>query len=260
MTENQEEKLWAGPLLSLVKGLLEAGASIYVLGFAVILIQTLQLNVPAVEALHFQAIVAGLPVWLVLFCGYWLAERLVRRMVGGAPADWRVGVAATVLIVATAGALYAEAHVLLGLRLSAGNVGLVVTSLVFVVSLVFLVLAFKTENARIRPNLTVVAYIWMYSGMALLVLLFATLLYPRLPQSVGGGRPVAVRLLLKDEGVGAVLGGAGGAKGKDSLSEPLNLYLRTSSFLLVRRANDQPLVQVPLDQVRAIVWLDCATH
>ncbi len=77
-----------------------------------------------------------------------------------------------------------------------------------------------------------------------------------MPQSVGGGQHVRVQLLLKDEGVNALLRGAPGSSGKEKLSDPVDLYFRTQTFLLVRRAQDGLMIQVPVEQVLAVVWLE----
>ncbi len=141
-------------LMAWVDGWVKLGAAIYVVGFAVMLVQTSRLNVPAMEVLRFQAIMAGLPIWLVLLSGYWLSGRLVRRMVGEAngPGDWRVSLGAALVIAGTAGTLYVELHTLFGLQLTLSNSVIVVSAIVFVVSTIFVVIAFQKEYSRIRPR------------------------------------------------------------------------------------------------------------
>ena len=87
---------------------------------------------------------------------------------------------------------------------------------------------------------------------------YAWFFYPHLPQSFGGGRPEKVTLYIKPGELPLLLGTAGTANDRVSESFPAYVYYRTSNYLLISKDQnaDQPLVQIPLDLVRAIAWMD----
>jgi hypothetical protein len=87
-----------------------------------------------------------------------------------------------------------------------------------------------------------------------------SLLAPRaanVPQTLGGGRPVQVRLCVKSPELNALLGGSTTSDGQAIASDPVYLYYRTSDYLLISKDqnSDQPLIQMSMDEIRAVVWL-----
>lgn len=89
----------------------------------------------------------------------------------------------------------------------------------------------------------------LYKGIALFVInavTFATLLFPLLPASIGGGKPQTVVLLLAADKSGGLdhLGLRGQAVATNWLSEPVQLLAKTSEAYFV---------QVPVDTATSVV-------
>lgn len=120
----------------------------------------------------------------------------------------------------------------------------------------------------------------LYKGVALFLLsatTFGAFVYPELPESIGGGRPQAVQLLLAGDqsaglaaiGVsgtpvhaGSALGSENGKKAVESvqplLSSALPLLAKTSDgyFVLISRAGGKEAVKIPASSVNGVVYLD----
>jgi hypothetical protein len=73
---------------------------------------------------------------------------------------------------------------------------------------------------------------------------------------MGGGHLAQVRLYYKEHGLSSLLGGGNGTGEQAAASDPVYLYYRTASYLLVSKVQGQPLIQVPMEQVVAVVWIE----
>jgi hypothetical protein len=242
---------------------LKLGGVAYAIGFGVIMVHTARLNGPVVEAFQFQNIIAGLPVWAPLWVVIWLWPRLIRPMEeedATRPGGIRFAVSNFAMVIAGIGVavsvalVYAELRWMFGLRFSTrGNV-LLISVILFAAVISMLLSAYQHEKAaKLRALFKLMA---MCSGVAVLVLAYAIFGYPSLPQSVGGGHPVQVKLYLKDHGLSPLLGGEATPGEKAFASDPVYLYYRTGSYLLISKLENQPVIQVPTDQVLAVVWLE----
>jgi hypothetical protein len=239
-------------LLPLIDRALKLGGFLYVLGFAVIMVHTSSLHIPVVEALQVQNILAGWPIGLAM----WLVFKLwpwVRRAVKPAAVN-RTGV----IIVAgglVASVLIVRAELLVFARgLSIYSNILLFSGIFFAANLSFLYSAYNQKSERMKSLFEATC---VYSLVLFLVLGYAILGYPNMPQAIGGGRPEQIRLYFHTAELSPLLGGSAGSGQETMASDPVYLYYRTSSYLLISKDknSDQPLIQVPMDQVRAVVWL-----
>ena len=255
----QPEPLWERTSLQGLFGKLLALAGLaYGVGFTVILTHTATLNAPIIELFQSETIIAGIPIWLLICVGVWLWPEFIRRIFGGRDRlsdSVKKGLITTAISV---GFLIPGA-VWIGSKTSARNlpIGVILfglSGLAFALTISFVVQArsMQWKDPGVRPLLNLTCF-WF--GFVFFVIGYALLLYPQIPQSLGGGHPERVQLLLKDREVANLLSqdNAADSAGK---SGPVFLYYRTSTYLLVARAENQPLVQVPVDQVRGIVWLE----
>jgi hypothetical protein len=242
----------------------------YAIGFTVILVHTARLNSPVVDAFQFQNILAGLPVWLLLCIGLWLWPRLAgsvtKEVMAGFKNPRRAIAFAALGFCLSVAATWGE--ILLFLR-SSGPAGIRATmglNLIFICAIFTILFAsiagqalwswrgVQTESRRSFTALFVL--LTVYSGFVTLVLSYAIYLYPLVPQSVGGCHPVQVRLYYKDSSLSPLLGGTHIAGEESQASDVVSLYYRTSSYLLIRSSKDQVLLQIPMEQIHTIVWLE----
>jgi hypothetical protein len=231
----------------------------YGVGFTVILTHTATLNAPVIELFQPQTIIAGIPIWLLICVGVWLWPEFVRRIMGDRNTlsdSVKKGLITTAMSVG----FLIPCAVWIGSKTSARNlpVGVILfalSGLAFALTISFVVQSrtHRWDDPGVRPLLNLVCF-WF--GFVFFVIGYALLLYPRIPQSLGGGHPVSVQLLIKDDKVANLL--APESSPPDPARKPgqVLLYYRTSSYLLVARAENQPLIQVPVDQVLSIVWLE----
>ena len=255
-----------GSLTPLLGKVISAAGTAYAFGFVVIMVHTGRLNAPVVEALQFQNIVAGLPVWALVWVGLWLWPRFMVRIKAHAEgkglATWKMllmfGACALVLMLL----MRWEASVFLRSEatpafLSGYNVSaiLVLMSGVLFAYAISMWVQLHGKPKRDDQKIALFQLISYWSGLVFFVLAYAIFLYPLWPQSWGGGRPVQVRLLVKDAEVRSFITGQQGANASAD-SGPVSLYYRNSSYLLIGTPAQQHLIQVPADQVRGIVWLE----
>jgi hypothetical protein len=239
---------------------LKFGGVAYAAGFVVIMVHTARLDAPVVEALEFQNVVAGLPVLLLLGIAIWLTPWLLRPLTSSdspkiAISKTRIFVAGCLLLAAVIG-IYFELRAVLHWQPSTSDNWLVLSALVFISSVSMFAQAYQ-ENIRISDRLrAVLRAMSVYSGVILLVLGYAILGYPKVPQGMGGGHSVRVTLYFKDPPLALLLGGSAAAGQQPNASGPLDLYYRTGTYLLLAKAQSHRLIQVPTDQVLAVEWLD----
>jgi hypothetical protein len=231
----------------------------YGVGFAVIMTHTAKLNVPVVEALQWQNIVAGSPIWLLICVGVWSWPGFVRRIMGDRITlsdSLRKGLTtvAVSLGVLLPGALWAGAKTP-ARDLPASLIVLGLSGIVFIFTITMVVQAqrIRWQDPGVRPLFQLICF---WSGFVCFVIAYALFIYPEIPQSLGGGHPVRVRLLVKDREVANQLSQEDGQASSGGEPDVVLLYYRTSSYLLVSRFENRPLIQVPTDQIRAIVWLE----
>jgi hypothetical protein len=229
----------------------------YGVGFAVILTHTATLHAPVIELFQAQTIVAGIPIWLLICVGVWLWPEFIRRILGGRSA-LSDSVKKGLITIAISVGFLVPCALWIGSKTPFRNLPVGVTlfslsGLAFALTISFVVQArsIRWADPGVRP-LFHLACFWF--GFVFFVIGYALLLYPQIPQSLGGGRPVRVRLLLKGREVANLL--APNNPASDPGSESVLLYYRTSSYLLVGQSDNQPLIQVPSDEVRSIVWLE----
>jgi hypothetical protein len=244
------------PLLGKV---VSAAGTAYAFGFVVIMVHTGRLNAPVVEALQFQNIVAGLPIWALSWLGLWLWPRLMVRI--NAPvaekglSTWKMLLIFGVCAVALIFVLRWETSPFLSIT---GNNNLSAAFVVMSGGLFSFALYMWVELTRKKQEVRKVALFQLasyWSGLVFFVLVYAIFIYPLWPQSWGGGHPVQVRLLVKDLDIGSLLAGQKGENASRD-SGPVLLYYRNGSYLLIGTPAQQHLIQVPADQVRSIVWLE----
>lgn len=243
----------SGGLLPVIDGALKLGGFLYVLGFVVIMVHTSSLHVPVVEALQFQNILAGWPIGLAIWLAYRLwpwARRAVRPeaisttgllILGGGLLLSAIIVRVELLVFVTGLSIYANI--------------LLFSAIFFLVSVGFLYFAYDQRRERMKPLFRASC---VYSLVAFLVLAYAILAYPRMSQSIGGGRPQQVGLYLDSAELAGVLGASTGSDSKLPAPASVYLYYRTGSYLLVStdQNSERPLIEVPASQVRTIVWLE----
>jgi Na+/serine symporter len=242
----------------------------YAIGFTVILVHTARLNGPVVDAFQFQNILAGLPVWLVLALCLSLWPRFREHVaieLGSGDKDRNLADIA-VAVILILGIVIADRVLFWVIRqssvtpvyISAAAHVLIVSGITTVAFGSIAVPAlWKTRNGK-SPSLRsfglVLTLFGTYSASLTLVLAYALYPYPLVPQSLGGGHPTQVRIYYKDHGLTPLLGGTATTGEQDQPSDPVALYYRTSSYLLVRSPKSPSLLQVPMDQVHTIVWLE----
>ncbi len=234
----------------------------YGVGFTVVLTRTATLNAPVIELFQAQTILAGIPIWFLICVGVWLWPEFTRRILSGRSAlsdSVKKGLITTAISVGFLipcalwiGGKTPARHLPVGLVLFA------LSGLAFALTISFVVQAqtMQWTDPGVRPLFQLICF---WCGFVFFVMGYALVLYPRIPQSFGGGRPVHVRLLVKDQEIAKLLAPESAAPGSSNPPELL-LYYRTSSYLLVGRSENQPLIQVPADQVRSIVWLESQSH
>jgi hypothetical protein len=231
---------------------------IYGVGFIVILTHTATLNAPVIELFQSQTIIAGIPIWLLICVGVWLWPEFTHRIMADRNTlsdSVKKGLITTGISVG----FLIPCVLWIGSKTSARNLPLGVilfalSGLTFALSIAFVVQArsMRWNDPGVRPLLNLICF-WF--GFVFFVMGYALLLYPQIPQSWGGGHPVKVRLLLKDVEVRNLLAGQDGANASFD-SGPVSLYYRNSAYLLVGTPAQPHLIQVPVDQVRGIVWLE----
>jgi len=239
-------------LLPLIDGAIKLGGFLYVLGFVVIMLHTSSLHIPVVEALQFQNVLAGWPIGLAIWAAFklwpWM-RRAVKPAIVNTTGILIVGggLLLAVLIVRAELLVFAR-----GLSIYANIV--LFSAIFFAANVSFLYAAYNQNSERLKPFFRASC---VYSLIAFAVVAYAILTYPKMPQSIGGGRPQQVRLYLDSAELRDLLGESGRADRQAIESDPVYLYYRTSDYVLVSRdANsDQPLIQIPSGQVRAVVWL-----
>ena len=259
VTSEQKNSENDDSLLPRISELLKLGGLAYAIGFAVIMVHTARLNAPVVEAFQFQNIIAGLPIWVPLCFALWLWPRLIRPVRGDAthPGISRNAIITLILVLCLGVLLlYQIVRWLAGRSFPVSETIVLISALLFAAVLSMLAAAYWDNRQRVGPGKAVLVLVCVYSGVLFLTLGYARFLYPRMPQSIGGGHPVQVRLYFKDHELTSLLGGSA-APGGSAASDPVYLYYRTSSYLLVSKADGQPLIQVPADEVLAI---DCSNH
>jgi hypothetical protein len=237
-------------------------AAAYGIGFAVIMVHTIRLNGPVIEALQFQNIIAGLPVWAVVFGGIWFWPMMKRSIVKESQGKqfldkWDISL--IIFVVISIWPLYSMlkffvGRMVLGRTLSLSEDVFLLFVTIFLAMLSILVSAYRSQGQLKWKAMLRLSF--AYSGLAVMIVGYAIFAYPFLPQSFGGGKPQQVKLYFKDRDVAAVLGGQPSQGAETELSKQVYLYYRTSSFLLVSKAKGQPLTEVPMDQVRSVVWLE----
>jgi hypothetical protein len=264
----------AGPVeesfLSRIKELIELASAAYAIGFIVIMVHTARLNGPVVEAFQFQNIIAGLPVWIPLGVGIWLWPRLRRPTAKGETITIKMSEPAFIILVVSvivgAALVYFELSVIFGGNLSISESLVLISGSVFATVLSIFFQGYRQESFRTGRFQAIVKLVCVYSGAVFLVVGYAIFGYPRMPQSIGGGHPVPVKIVLKDRalipllsqpsGAGSAAAAPSGSDEQGVTSDQVYLFYRTGSYLLVSRGNNQPLVQIPTDQVHAVLWVD----
>ncbi len=231
----------------------------YGVGFTVILTHTATLRAPVIEPFQAQTIVAGLPVWLLICVGVWTWPEFTRRIMGDRTtvSDSLIGGMITVAISVTvlvAGAIW------IGAKFGAGHwpIGVILfclSGLAFVLNITFVVQAhnMKWKDPGVPPFLSLVCF---WSGFVFFVISYALLIYPRIPYNFGGGRPAHIRVVFKEPQVPNLLSAKTGTPKSINAPDEFLLFYRASSYLLVSRDENQPLIQLFSDQVRAIEWQD----
>lgn len=216
--EPAKEGSASGGLLPVIDGALKLGGFLYVLRFVVIMVHTSSLHVPVVEALQFQNILAGWPIGLAI----WLAYRLwpwARRAVRPE------AVSTTGLLILVGGFLLSAIIVRLELLVFVSGLSiyaniLLFSAIFFLVNVSFLYFAYDQRRERMKPLFRASC---AYSLVAFLVLAYAILAYPRMSQSIGGGRPQQVGLYLDSAELAGVLGASTGSDSKLAASPRVSL-------------------------------------
>lgn len=235
----------------------------YGIGFVVIMTHTARLNAPVVEALQFQNIVAGLPVWVLVLILLWLWRDYSEKLRYRQESQVR-SIRTAVLIVVTSLAVllfvvFRTIKALSGTNLSGSLTVLITSGVMFLFTLVMMIQAIREDNfqdPRVRPFFEVLC-IW--SGAVFLTVSYALFLYPIIPQSWGGGHPTQVQLTLKDPEVAALLNKPQIEPAPPEHNANVDLYYRSSSYLLVSNYENH-LVHVPMDEVRGIVWMESTSR
>jgi len=252
-----------------VTELIKLAGSAYAVGFIVIMAHTASLHAPVVEALEFQNFVAGLPVWLPLCAGIWLWPKLARRFHAAQSEhkielDWRkLGVWVAFFGIMTF-VVYREIGWIAGRTFSVRESLVVVSAVVFAFFVSILVQLLYSRQFRFGPIATFFETTCVYTGIFCLIVAYALVGYPKLPQSLGGGQSVRVKLYFKNSEMREVLCGPmrearcepSAPAGQNPPSDPVLLYYRTSSYLLVSPKEGLTLVQIPIDEIRAVDWID----
>ncbi len=231
----------------------------YGVGFTVILTRTATMGAPVIEPFQAQTVIAGWPIWLLICVGVWLSPEWIRRIMAGRYAlssSIKQGLITTAISVGILipGAIWA------GERTSARQwpfavILLSLSGVAFGLTITFVVQArnIKWKDPGVRPLFSLICF-WF--GFVFFVVLYALLVYPRLPQSYGGGRPEQVRIILKNREVASLISPQPPTTAIESGTEQVLLYYRTSAYLLVSRTENHTLIQIPADQVQAIIWLE----
>ena len=242
-----------------VSELIKLAGSAYAIGFVVIMTHTARLHAPVVEALEFQNFVAGLPVWLPMGLGIWLWPRLIRRLHAHHEGLELSNLAFLFLFIGVVfgtGAAYAAIRFIAGRSFSTSENIVLISAGVFACILSILVQILRSRRLRSSPSAMLLITISVYSGIITLILAYAILGYPRMPQSIGGGAPVRVKLYSKEGGMREALGESPAPPNQNPPSDPVLLYYRTSSYLLILPKEGGTLIQISMDQIRAVDWLD----
>jgi hypothetical protein len=231
----------------------------YGVGFTVILTHTATLHAPLIEPFQAQTIIAGLPIWLLICVGVWSWPEFMHRIMGGRKSlsDSVKGGLITTAICLT---FLIPGAIWIGAKTPARNwpLGVILfglSGLAFALTITFVVQArnIKWNDPGVPPLFNLICF---WCGFVFFVIGYALLIYPKIPQSLGGGHPARVRILLKDKEVGNLLAPDTGTPNSGSEPGSVLLYYRAGSYLLVSRGENEPLVQLPADQVRAVEWLD----
>lgn len=242
----------------------------YIIGFTVILVHTARLNGPVVDAFQFQNILAGLPVWLVLCICLWLWPRLNGYLINAIRDRDKDREAADIAVTCLLLAFFffgdrIVAWLIRQSTITPVHVPLSAHALILsgIITLGFGSIAVPAiwttrdgERPAIRSWGLMLALFTTYAASLTLVLAYALYLYPLVPQSLGGGHPTSVRIYYKDHSLTPLLGGAPASGEQAQASDPVALYYRTSSYLLIKSPNSPSLLQIPMDQVHTIVWLE----
>ena len=247
--------------LHAVAELVKLAGSAYAIGFIVIMTHTARLHAPVVEALEFQNFVAGLPVWLPLCAGIWLLPRFGRRFrspdhAGNTTLNITgLSILLGAILIGTVIA-YAEIRWLVGRSFTLSENLVIISAVLFAMIVSIVVQILREKRTRSGPLAVLMGGICVYAGISLFAVAYAVYGYPNLPQTIGGGSPVQVRILFKESGMREVLEEAPVPANQNPPSDPVLLYYRTSSYLLVSAKEGRPLVQIPIEQIRAVVWVN----
>jgi hypothetical protein len=266
----KQESAGADLLPRFVLDALKLGGIFYVVGFLVIMVHTNSLRVPVVEAFHFQNILAGAPIGgaiCVFYLLYQLRAWLKGPIVSGGEEALKETVAWSLIIILTELLLIPvmllelrftwlmEVRTYIGRNFSNYENVILMAGILVSFNICLLVAAYVQKFER---GQAVSKVLLAFSLGVLLVIGYTILGYPKLPQSLGGGRPVKVRLYFKSDELSPLLGGSTACEKQAIATGPVYLYYRTSGYLLVSKDlnSDCPLIQVPTDQVRAVEWLE----
>jgi cytochrome bd-type quinol oxidase subunit 2 len=237
--------------------LLKLGGVAYVIGFVVIMVHTASLNAPVVEAFQFQNIIAGLPVGVPLYIAIWLWPRLVRPIdASKTRMSMHDKIVVATCVVAGVAACYAITRWGAGRSFSTSESVLWISAFQFLICACIFALSLREWKEADEKPKAIIEMMCIYSGVIFFVLAYAVFGYPKWPQSMGGGHPAQVRLYYKEHGLSSLLGGGNGTGEQAAASDPVYLYYRTASYLLVSKVQGQPLIQVPMEQVVAVVWIE----
>lgn len=241
---------------SLVEQLLKIGGLFYAAGFLVILLHTARFNVPVIEALHFQNILAGWPVGAIATLAY-LSRSVIAWPLpppGNSrhKTNWKLGL----LIVGLQLVGLLAIWFVIRPFMQGQSLYLRIVITISALALGNCVSLFQARTNRFSTGISVFRSIVIVLAFFLLAAVYTIWLYPRIPQSFGGGRPAQVRLFFKAP-ERSLLDASGPSDDHDTAPETVYLYYRTSDFMLVSKeqSSEKPLVQIPLDQIHALVWL-----
>jgi hypothetical protein len=246
-------------LITQVNEWLKLAGAAYAIGFIVIMVHTARLNSPVVEAFEFQNIIAGLPIWILLCIGLLAWPKLRQDIAfGSADRGSKATLVAVLLSLPCLVLLIFRQLRWIGAQLSTTDRVLLIFPIIFFATLL---LAFLTAQSDWKSPIAssfkaLMLLLSVYAGALSLIIAYAVYEYPRIPQSFGGGKPAQIRVFYKDHGLTPILGGAPAEGEQAQPSDPVALYYRTKSYLLVKTPKDPSLIQIPMDQVRSIVWLE----
>lgn len=158
------------------------------------MVHTSSLQIPVVEALQFQNILAGWPIGLAIWLAFklWPWARNALKLGTAHPAGLLIVASALLLSV-----IIVRAEVLVFARdLSVYVNAVLLSGIFFVANVVFLYIAYAQKVERMKPLFRAAC---VYSLGAFLILAYTVFAYRKVPQTIGGGHPVQVQLYLRIE-------------------------------------------------------------